>query len=191
MFEISNICFAFAQEGIGTLVTNKEAFFGVLQQALAEYDASQDRVAGQHIVRLPKRAIDMVSCGYGKRTNVPTDYVARKARDGSVGRFLRREKAAVAENVTVVVYTRNAYLADPNGLNDEPELTRIANSSAAYVIVAVIAWAGPMPPVNPKLFVSAPQRRNRLRPRQRTRLRTDKRRGGSFRQMSPYLVHGC
>lgn len=156
MFEISNICFAFAQEGIGTLVTNKEAFFGVLQQALAEYDASQDRVAGQHIVRLPKRAIDMVSCGYGKRTNVPTDYVARKARDGSVGRFLRREKAAVAENVTVVVYTRNAYLADPNGLNDEPELTRIANSSAAYVIVAVIAWAGPMPPVNPKLFVSAP-----------------------------------
>ncbi|MCZ2078347.1 MAG: hypothetical protein LC130_25530, partial [Bryobacterales bacterium] len=104
-FEISNICSAFAPEGMGTRVTNKEAFIGVLQQALAEYDTSQDRIPGQHFVRLPEAAIALVSCGVGKRTDDPEDYVAREHR-GVVGLFLRRELAAIAESVAAVVYTR-------------------------------------------------------------------------------------
>jgi hypothetical protein len=109
-------------------------------------------VPGQHFVRLPEAAIAFVSCGVGKRTQYPSDYVARIHR-GAVGLFLRRGRAATAESVAVVVYSRDGYLGDPEVKSDVAEYSRITNSAATHVVVAVLASAGPKAPVGPERFV--------------------------------------
>lgn len=56
---------------------------------------------------------------------------------------------------TVVVYTREAYLADPDLQQPEEaeERARIEASDATHVIVAVLAFAGPKSPLPPNTFL--------------------------------------
>ncbi|MFN8389827.1 MAG: hypothetical protein U0136_06020 [Bdellovibrionota bacterium] len=153
----ANIVTAFNDSTIGTKVTDRKAFDTLLNAAVAGHDftaedASKGIVRGQGFVMLPAETIDFVVSGVGRHTHDPDDYVVRKHR-GAVGLFLRRDKAEPATGVAAVVYTREAYLADPDVLQDSEELARVTASDASHVLVAVLAFAGPKATVGFERFV--------------------------------------
>lgn len=72
---------------------------------------------------------------------------------GQPSLFLRREFAAPVEGLACVVYTRAAYLADPDTRNEPEETARIEASDCTHVIIAVLAFAGPRAPLTPYRLV--------------------------------------
>jgi hypothetical protein len=151
-FILANIVTAFAPDTIGTKVLNAGEFEAILGAAVAARDFAGERVPGQAVVSLPEAACGLVTAGVGRRTADPADYVIRLHR-GKVGTYLRRDRASRAESVSCVVYTREAYLADPDVVQESDETARIEASDATHVIVAVLASAGPRPPLTPGRFV--------------------------------------
>jgi hypothetical protein len=149
----SNICSAFSAEVIGSRVTNQQEFLNVLESAIAVHDASKDGVSGQHSITLSDVVFEFVSAGVGKRSVDPDDYVLRNHR-GRVLACLRRGKAAQVEAVVVIVYTCEAYLADPEVVNDSVEFSRVKESDCTHVLVAVLASTGPRSPLTAHRFVS-------------------------------------
>jgi hypothetical protein len=102
------------------------------------YDFAACRVPGQGFIHLPKETNAFVSLGVGPRSKNPKDYVLREHR-GIVGPYLKREFAAPVTGVALVVYTRDAYIRDPDITPEEVE--RIGD--VTHIIVAVLAYAGP------------------------------------------------
>ncbi|MFC1598536.1 hypothetical protein ACFL2U_00795 [Patescibacteria group bacterium] len=151
-FEKSNIVTAFDNKTIGSKVTAPRSFLAALEQSLEEYDQSQARVPGQFFITLPEIAHTSVSAGVGERILNPDDYVIREHR-GQVNLYLKRTKAAPVESLAVVVYTKEAYLNDPDVQNEPEEAKRITASDAEYVIVAVLASSGPQAALTPHRFV--------------------------------------
>lgn len=151
-FEVSNVCTAFDRETIGTKVLRFEQFFTILDVALEQYDASKDRAPGQHYIVLPPEAAKHVSAGVGRRTGNMNAYVLRSHR-GRVSAYLKRFLAEPVESVAVIVYTRDAYLADPDVQANPMEAARIG-SDVTHVIVAVLASAGPKSPLTPFRFAA-------------------------------------
>jgi len=160
-FAISNVCSCFEQKAIGTKVLYKEVFLNSLAEALLNHDATKDDVKGQHLVAMPKDAFSAVSAGVGKRANtVPGDYIVRLYR-GHCNAYLKRHLAEKVKSLSVVVYTKSAYLSDPDvvvvrdDVVDMAEYNRIAASEASHVIVAVLAFAtNGEPPYSPCRLVS-------------------------------------
>jgi len=148
----ANILPAFSAETVGTKVLNRTEFESILSQAVEAHDFGGERVPGQAVVPLPEAAYSLVSAGVGLRSVDPADYVIRVHR-GKVGAYLRREKASAVETLACVVYTTEAYLADPDVVGDSNEIERIIASAASHVIVAVLAASGPRPPLTPGRFV--------------------------------------
>lgn len=146
----ANIVSAFSRNTVGTKVTDPDLFLDLLNHAVERTDFKDQRVAGQAFIPL-NDAIDHVSGGVGVRTSNPEDYVVRNYRD-SVSLFLRREFAEPVETLSVVVYTREAYLADPDVMTDPKEGKRIGD--ATHVLVAVLAASGPRSPLSPGRLVS-------------------------------------
>lgn len=105
--------------------------------AISAHDFESGRVPGQAVIDLPN-VVDCVSCGIGRRTDDANDYVLRKHR-GRVEAFLRRDKASRCGSVRIVVYTREAYLADPDIREDEDEMQRVKEIDPTHVLVAVLA----------------------------------------------------
>jgi hypothetical protein len=139
----ANIVTAFKAECIGTKVIDPEEFHSFLARAIDATDFQAQRVPGQAFIMLPPEAHRSVIAGAGKRTLDPNDYIARVHR-GEVGLYLKREHAAKVEGLAVVVYTADAYKADPDVANDPAEVERIGD--ATHVLVAVLAFAGPKSP---------------------------------------------
>lgn len=77
------------------------------------------------------------------------DYVPCIHR-GEVSLFLRRNRAGDPKFCGLIVYTREAYFADPEV--DDKERERIG--SATHVLVAVIATSGPEAPLTPGRLVA-------------------------------------
>ncbi len=148
----SNICSAFTPNAIGTRVVDGDAFLNALETAVASYDASADRVPGQHFVPMPEDTYCTVSTGVGQRSPDPQDYTIRVHR-GQVNAYLKREKAAPVEALAAIVYTRNAYLNDPDVQKNAAEQERVNSSDVSHVLVAVLASAGPRSPLTPDRFV--------------------------------------
>ena len=148
--EKSNIVTAFDKKTIGTKVVNPSEFEGFLAEAVRQHDPSKDRVPGQHFLPMPTESFSTVSAGVGVRTGNLGDYILREYR-GQVDIYLRREFAPPVESLAVIVYTAEAYLADPDASPDEAD--RIRHSGASHVLVAVLASAGPRAPLSPKRFV--------------------------------------
>jgi len=154
----SNICSAFEPSGvIGSKVINHAEFSRVLQSAVAAHDFSTDRVPGQAFLVIPE-AMPFVSCGVGKPSANPDHYVLREYR-GRVSAFLKREFAAPVESCAAVVYTMAAYLSDPDITPEEAE--RVNNTGTqdltigpAYVLVTVLASAGPKSELGPYRFTA-------------------------------------
>lgn len=144
----SDICSAYTSyPAVGSQITNWIEFRRVLEEAVAGHDFTKDRVPGQGFIALPE-AIPFVSSGVGRPSQDPSHYTLRLYR-GKVSAFLLREYAAPVESCHVVVYTREAYLADPDVTIEEA--TRVSSSSihfrapylVTHVLVAVLAASGP------------------------------------------------
>lgn len=144
-FTTSNICTAFNNKTIGSKVIDTDGFMAALETAVSNHDGSKDREPGQHFVIMPD-AKSFVSAGDGLKSDDPNDYIVRHHREGPK-MFLKREKAGQVQFLATVVYTREAYLKDPDydGVEDLRDAT--------HVIVAVIASSGPSSPVTPYRFV--------------------------------------
>jgi len=148
----SDICTAHKPTGvIGSKITNTIGFFNVLQRAIEAHDFSMDRIPGQAFIVLPE-AIPFVSSGVGKPTQNPADYVLREYR-GRVSAYLRREHACAVESCAVVVYTREAYLADPDVTPGEYSRISIL-SLVSHVLVAVLASGSGQSQLTPHRLVA-------------------------------------
>lgn len=148
----SNIVTALDNAAIGTRVTNEVGFMDVTDRAIAGCDFAAQRVPGQAFIPCNDLAPHL-SAGVGRRTTNPDDYVVRLHR-GRVDAYLRRERAVPCEGAAIIVYTRDAYLADPDVQKDEAERTRIEASDASHVLVAVLGFAGPNAPLSPYRLVA-------------------------------------
>lgn len=145
----ADIVTCFNTVSIGTKVLDHKNFLMAAKAAIADHDFTADPVPGQGFIQCPA-AIPCVSAGVGKRTNDPEDYVLRFYR-GQVEMFLWRENAAPVEGCALVVYTKEAYLADPDVAGDQAEVERVKD--ATHVLVAVLAFAGPKAPLSPHRLV--------------------------------------
>jgi hypothetical protein len=157
----SNICSAFEPSGvIGSKVINHAEFSRVLQAAVAAHDFAADRIPGQAFILIPE-AIPFVSAGAGRPTTDPSNYVLREYR-GKVSAFLKREFAAPVEGCAAVVYTMQAYLDDPDITPEEAKRVTAAtllsednvSSDTTYVLVTVLAFAGPQSQLSPHRFTA-------------------------------------
>jgi len=145
---ISNIC-TWTGAGIGTKVLDPATIMSMLTARLDAGEVSFDEF-GHGFVPCPELA-GAVSCGVGLHTDNPEDYVLRSYR-GQVSAYLRRDWAATADFVAVVLYTAEAYMSDPDVTRAEQD--RITSEGATHVIVVVLASAGPKAPVAPRRFVA-------------------------------------
>lgn len=141
----SNICTAFQTKTIGSKVLNIPAFLEDLSSLLQNYNPSKDREPGQHFIIMPD-SFHTVSAGDGPKSDNPEDYIVRIHREGPK-MFLKRCCAGSVKFLACVVYTREAYLKDPDYYGTEDL------GDATHVIVAVIASSGPNAPVTPFRFV--------------------------------------
>jgi hypothetical protein len=145
---VSDICSALKSEAIGSRVIDDAGFTKAALAAIEAHDFSKDRVPGQGFIQCPE-AIPFVSAGVGPRSKDPKDYVLREHR-GIVSAYLKRHLAAPVTGCALVVYTRDAYLRDPDVTAEEA--ARV--DTASHVLVAVLAFAGPeSPPLPPYRFV--------------------------------------
>ncbi len=145
---------ALSDKAVGSRVVDKMRFLDILAKAICRHDGSQDRVSGQHTIVLPPEVLPFVSSGVGRRTDNPDDYVLRVYR-GQVGPYLKRDFALPVENCVVTVYTREAYLIDPEVAGDGIEKRYIAeHPEATHILVSVRASAGPETPLTPHRLVS-------------------------------------
>jgi hypothetical protein len=148
--EKANIVTAFGNDTIGTKVIKENQFMQFLQECVEKHDTSKDRQVGQHFIPMPSDAFKTVSAGVGIRTQNPEDYILRLYR-GNVETYLKRDKATTVESLAVIIYTAEAYLADPDVKKEEAE--RIQSSGATHVLVAILASAGPRSPLSPHRLV--------------------------------------
>ena len=140
-FSISSIVSAFSKKTIGTKIKSayQKNFLINLAFAINEHDFNADTIPGQAILSLTN-ANKYVLPGVGKATNVVSDYVLRSYR-GKVGAYLKRSYTVLCKviNVRCVVYTKAAYLADPD-INETPgEAERIIKENPSHVLVAILS----------------------------------------------------
>jgi len=151
--ELASIVTAFDDVTIGSKVTNSEGFFDILIEAVRDTDFEDQRVPGQAYIPLPEDTCDFVSAGVGRHTDNPEDYIKHLYR-GQVKLFLSRQQAVPVESVAAVVYTREAYLSDPDVASKAEEVARLYSiPEATHVLVAVLASAGPRSPLSPGRLV--------------------------------------
>jgi hypothetical protein len=151
-FANANIVQAFNAKAVGTRVLDPMEFHGFLLDAVKSFDFDAQTTPGQGFIPLPDDALPCVSAGVGRHVDDADAYVLRSWR-GKVGAYLKREHAAPAEGLAAVVYTVDAYLADPDVAGDAAEVERIKAESPTHVIVAVLAFAGPKAPLTPGRFI--------------------------------------
>lgn len=156
VFAVSSKCNAFERRGnVGTRVLECGPFVAALTTAVGTFDFAGQRTPGHGVVPLPSDACRMVSAGVALRMEGGDgNYVMRKWR-GIPTLFLRRERAdAIPDEVSVIVFTVEAYLADPQVREDHEETRRIEGSQATHVVVAVLATKGPHRQLSPRRFLA-------------------------------------
>lgn len=139
--EIANIVTAFKKETIGTKVLDYDKFYQNLRKAINDFDWTQCKTPGQAVVDLVPYSngdLSYVSGGIGKKTVNPYNYVIRSYREGP-HMFLKREFAEPPTSLKVVLYTKEAYLNDPDVINDKKEWDLFNALGCKYVIVAILA----------------------------------------------------
>lgn len=143
----ADIVTAFDEMTIGTKVVDEGAFTAALEAAIAAYPFPEN---GQGFIHLPASAYPMVSSGV-RRTRwlfSSTDFVVREHR-GHWGCYAKRPARSTGvdpiEGLACVVYTREAYVHDPDV--SDAEISRVlAHPAADYILVAVLAFCGPKSP---------------------------------------------
>jgi hypothetical protein len=145
----SHIWSAFEDDCIGSKCGNQDAFELNLEAAIENHDTSRDRAEGQHFIVLSKEAIEAsgITAGVGRKTANVEDYVLRLYR-GGVKTFLNREHALPVSFCAVIVYTKAAYLADPEGT--DKLRAEIEASEGTHFLVALLANAEGVPSPAPR-----------------------------------------
>ena len=132
---------------VGSRVLNHLDFLSHVAHAIKAHDFSRDRIPGQGFLVLPETVFEHVSAGDGEhRFDDLDDYILANHR-GQVGCYLKREHAGETTTCAVVVYTREAYLADPEVSVSLPE-------EVEYVVVAVLASVSKDAPLTCERFVA-------------------------------------
>jgi hypothetical protein len=136
----ADIVTAFDHQTIGTKVMDPDTFWRALEAAIA---GCTFPAAGQAIVALPVSAYEAVSAGVRRVEHLgQEDFVVRKHR-GHWGLYARRPQLGdvptAVTDLSCVVYTKAAYLADPD--LTAPERERVLYADPEYVLVAVLASA--------------------------------------------------
>jgi len=150
----ANILTAFHPQTVGTKVLDPHGLTSLILDAITTYDFDAQRIPGQGFLMLPDVAKEMVSAGVGPRSNNPDHYVTRFWRD-RVGCYLRREYAAPVGGCAAIVYSRDAYASDPDVQADPAEMVKMTwPGCPTHVLVAVLAFAGPKPPLSTGRFVA-------------------------------------
>lgn len=168
---ISNIVTAFDEMTIGSKVLCKMTFLDIVAHAIDETDFSltvnedgSEKEPGQAVIDLPQEGqrsvLPYLSAGVATRSDddQPHDFVIRKYREGCK-MYLKRSVALAqgrcpVSSCRVVVYTREAYLNDPDVQKNAEEHTRIKDSDYTHVLVAVLASTGDKKsPLSPFRFV--------------------------------------
>ena len=139
----------FTPEAIGTFVRAPMSLHRDIELALADFEFPEN---GQGFVSLPEEAWVSVLPGVARRTSNPEDYKNALHR-GKVGQFLRRDKVALPalSGVAAIIYTAEAFLADPQTSDEEKR--RFVDAGYTHVWVTTLAFAGPKPPVTSWRFV--------------------------------------
>lgn len=139
---------SFSRDGvIGTKVLDRDYFLSTVNEACDCHEFSE---LGQSVIELKGMEV-VVSCGIGKAVDNESAYIVRSHR-GKVSSYLRREFAAEKFTVSVVVYTKAAYLKDPDCSPEE--IARITAEDPKYVLVAVLSSpVGYKPQMSPYRFV--------------------------------------
>tara|TARA_B100000963_G_C22624569_1_gene671660 strand:+ start:590 stop:1489 length:900 start_codon:yes stop_codon:yes gene_type:complete len=129
---------------IGSKVGNSMMFREFVKVCIESHDPSNDRARGQHEITLSDAYIanSEITCGVGLNTSDPNDYVLREHR-GRVQPFLDRRYALPVDWCAVIVYDREAYLADPQMPAEERE--RVLGGNATHFLIALLANAKDVP----------------------------------------------
>jgi len=130
---VADICQnTFSNEAFGSKVTNSEKFWEVLFPAVRTYKFPEN---GQGFILID--AIDYVSGGAARRVRLEIDDYRIREHRGEICLCARRLRAASVKRVNCVVYTYEAYAADPQVKPNELKF----HQGATHVLVAVIASA--------------------------------------------------
>lgn len=131
-------------ETVGSKVGNVSAFNSTMVELIENHDPSKDRARGQHFIMMNGDQVteSEITCGVGLNTTDINDYVHRLYR-GRVQSFLTREHALPVDWCAVIVYDREAYLADPQ-MGDE-ERQWVLSTEHTHFLVALLANAKDVP----------------------------------------------
>ena len=132
---------------VGTYVQEPMALYEAVVAAIETYVFPED---GQAVISLPKEVCGIVLPGVARRTDRPEDYKNVFYR-GKMEQFLDRRKVELPslDEVAVVVYTAEAFLADPQTSDEE----KAGFIKAGFTHCWVTTRAGPKGPVTPWRFV--------------------------------------
>lgn len=157
---VANICTAFDKKTIGTKVLAHKEAIKCIEDYIDSFDWPEN---GQAVIPAPE-LIPVLRSGNAPISKDPDDYVLKLYR-GKVDKFI---KGDLAEEVAIktcllIVYTKDAYLADPDVAGDDKagiprddlEYARVEAMDCSHVIVAIIASGSDAPStVSPFRFVA-------------------------------------
>lgn len=121
-------------------------------EALAKHDHSANRAPGQCFIFLdatPETLNILFDAGVGRRTTNPSDYFPALWR-GEVLLLGRRSLALPVTGAACIIYSREAFLADPDLTEEE---RRWLDPETQWVLVDVLAFSGPKGELSPGRFV--------------------------------------
>ena len=123
---------------------NTSAFNSTIIDLIGSHDPSGDRAKGQHFIMMSGEQIAdcEITCGVGLNTQDPSDYTLKNWR-GRIQPFLKREHALPTSWCAVIVYDREAYLADPQMTEEERE--KVLSGNGTHFLVALLANAKDVP----------------------------------------------
>lgn len=147
----SSIVTAFDKSAIGSKVIMPDPFNELLEMIIKGHRFENERIPGQACIHI-SGARHFISGGMGHARSNPDDYVLRSHR-GKVHAYLKREFAEPVTDCHIVVYTRDAYLKDPDIDEDPDEAERIEMSAYTHILVAVLADCGVPSTLSPYRFV--------------------------------------
>jgi hypothetical protein len=134
---------AFEDATVGSKVIDSPAFFSYLEEALPNIN--------RKYVPMLEESFKTTLGGVGK---IPTLMSPEKSQVAThrkeKGLYLAREYACEVSGLGVIVYTYDEYANDAQGVPHD--LAKM--EGCTHVIVAVLAAAGPEPPVSPKRFLA-------------------------------------
>ena len=148
---------AFAQlqgTAVGSVATRPTHLRVLIEDAVEAHPEAMPE-NGQGFFMLAEPARTMVTAGVALRSKNPEDYVARVHRE-EIGLYLRRDSVPradlIPDGVAAIVYTAEAFMADPQ--TSEEEKAAFAEEGFTHCLVTVLAFKGPKPPVDPDRFIA-------------------------------------